>query len=113
MADMIAHYPNHYPKRRLPADPLFVQERSYASNGHESAASAEEPEVRCRTTNPLKSYGFITPDAVSRKISVHYTDLLGTDFRDLLVEAPVIYMVSCNDRGPIARRVELLHEHEQ
>lgn len=96
------------------ADPLFVQRRDrYTGNGHAPAVSADEPEVTGRITNLLAGFGFITPDAGGDNIYFHHTELVGADFRDLLVGDPVIYIVSRNDRGPIARRVELLEEAEQ
>lgn len=96
------------------ADPLFVQRRDrYIGDGHVPAVSADEPEMTGRITNLLAGFGFITPDAGGENIYFHHTELVGADFRDLLVGDLVIYIVSRNDRGPCARRVELLDEAEQ
>ncbi len=97
------------------ADPLFVQRRDrFSGNGHASVAGAADPEVEVsgRIVNLLAGFGFIAPDAGGENIYFHHTELVGTDFRDLLVGDPVIYIVSRNDRGPCARRVELLEEAE-
>jgi len=98
------------------ADPLFVQRRDRsAGNGYAPAArddAGPEVEVTGRIVNLLAGFGFITPDAGGDNIYFHHTELLGADFRDLLVGDPVIYIDSRNDRGPIARRVELLEEAE-
>jgi len=95
------------------ADALFVQRRDRsAGNSHASVSEAQGPEVEVtgRIVNLLAGFGFITPDAGGENIYFHHTELVGADFRDLLVGDPVIYIVSRNDRGPIARRVELLED---
>ena len=62
----------------------------------------------CIRDSLLDSYGFITPVGSGENIFFHASELMGVHFRDLRQGDPVTYLASHNDRGPCARRVELL-----
>lgn len=63
-----------------------------------------------RIANLLDSYGFIAPDGGAENIFFHASELVGVRFRELRQGDPVTYLASHNERGPCARRVELLSQ---
>jgi cold shock protein len=52
-----------------------------------------------------KGYGFITPDAGSEDVFVHFSAIAGEGFRNLEEGEKVIYEVGQGRRGPQAENV--------
>lgn len=52
--------------------------------------------------NSEKGFGFITPEAGGKELFVHFSGIVGTNFRTLNEGDKVEYSVQNSDRGPAA-----------
>ncbi|AFU19445.1 MULTISPECIES: transcription antiterminator/RNA stability regulator CspE [Actinobacillus] len=58
--------------------------------------------------NSTKGFGFITPDQGGKDIFVHFSGIVGSNFRTLEEGAKVEFEVQDSDRGPSAVNVKAL-----
>jgi cold shock CspA family protein len=98
-------------------DGLFLptrEERPEASGRAEGRAEAQDesvpagPRLRGKVQNLLEGYGFITPEEGTSNIYFFHTELRGVRFEALRLEDQVEFTIGENERGPCARRVELV-----
>lgn len=58
--------------------------------------------------NSTKGFGFITPDQGDKDLFVHFSGIVGSNFRTLEEGAKVEFEVQDSDRGPSAVNVKAL-----
>lgn len=58
--------------------------------------------------NATKGFGFITPDNGGKDVFVHFSGIVGTNFRTLEENAKVEFEVQESERGPSAVNVKTL-----
>lgn len=58
--------------------------------------------------NSEKGFGFITPEAGGKDLFVHFSAIVGTNFRTLNEGEKVEYSVQDSDRGPAANDVVVI-----
>ena len=63
-----------------------------------------EPQ-RGRLQNLKNGYGFIAPENGGRNVFFHWSEIQNQDFNDLSIGDSVEFVLSSNDRGPIATEV--------
>jgi CspA family cold shock protein len=79
-----------------------------AATGDTTRIEAVGPEEEGSIANILDSYGFISPDRGGENIFFHASELSGMRFRELRPGDRVTYVAAFNDRGPCAKRVEMV-----
>lgn len=84
-----------------------------ASSGTGDAETPEDARIdgemggpqRGRLQNLKNGYGFITPDNGGRNVFFHWSEIRNRDFNDLSIGDSVEFVLSSNERGPIATDV--------
>lgn len=58
--------------------------------------------------NKIKGYGFITPDAGTNEVFVHFSQIQTEGYKELKEGQRIKFILEQSDRGEFARQVEII-----
>lgn len=58
--------------------------------------------------NKIKGYGFITPDAGTTEVFVHFSEVEASGYKELKVGQRVSYVLGSGERGEFATKVSVI-----